>query len=73
MTSSEYMFAVSLAKISRREAARRDAIARKHGGNFVGPLTTAGNEGKSWYAIPNKGEPFNGRISAEILAEVAAS
>lgn len=45
--STVYMFGVSTKKITKREAARRDAIARKHGGNFVGPLTAAGNAGRS--------------------------
>lgn len=59
--STEYMFGVSTEKLTKREATRRDTIARKFGGVFVGPLTTAGNAGKSWYAIDNKGEPFNSR------------
>ena len=72
MKNSEYMFGVSTEKLTKREAARRDRIARKHGGNFVGPLTTAGNFGKSWYAIASRGEPFDQQTASEILAEVNA-
>ena len=64
---SEYMFGVT-SKVTKTEGRRRDKIARKHGGAFVGPLTTPGNAGKGWFAIPNLGDPFNARRSREILS-----
>ena len=79
---NEYMFGVSTKPITAAEAARRDAIAKKFGGTFVGPLTDAGNglreqiveltacEGKCWYAIPNRGSPFNRETENKILAAV---
>ena len=67
---NEYTFGVSTKPITAAEAARRDAIAKKFGGTFVGPLTAAGNEGKCWYAIPNRGSPFNRETENKILAAV---
>ena len=61
------MFGVT-AKVTKAEGCRRDRIARKHGGAFVGPLTMPGESGKGWFAIPNLGDPFNGRRAAEILS-----
>ena len=63
------MFRIRTEKLPKKEATRRDKIARKHGGAFVGPLTTAGNEGRSWFAVPNRGEPFNSRVEREIITE----
>lgn len=65
--NNEYMFRSTTEKITKREAQRRDRIARKHGGSFVGPLTIPGNVGRSWFTIENKGEPFNSRTAKEIL------
>ena len=67
---SEYMFGVSTKPITYSEAARRSAIVKKFGGTFVGPLTTAGNEGKCWYTIPSRGHPFDRETEDKILAAV---
>jgi len=64
---SEYIFGVTQ-PVTKREGIRRDRIARKHGGTFVGPLTIPGEAGKGWFAIPNLGDPLNGRRSAVILS-----
>jgi len=64
---SEYIFGVTNCKLTKTEGRRRDKIARQHGGNFVGPVNIAGNSAKGWFAIPNKGEPLNGRRAGEIL------
>lgn len=64
---SEYMFGVT-AKVTKTEGRRRDKIARKHGGTFVGPLTIPGESGKGWFAIPNLGDPFNRKREREILS-----
>lgn len=64
---SEYIFGVTNSKLTKTEGCRRDKIARQHGGNFVGPVNIPGNSAKGWFAIPNKGEPFNGRTAKAIL------
>lgn len=66
---SEYLFGrtTETGKLSRKEGVRRDKIAQRFGGNFVGPLNIPGNVGKGWFAIPNRGEPFNSRTAKEIL------
>lgn len=67
--NSEYLFGTTTEKLTKKEGARRDRIAQKHGGNFVGPVAIPGNMTKGWFAIPNKGEPFNSRTAKAILAE----
>ena len=71
ISTHEYMFGVSTKPITAAEAARRDAIAKKFGGTFEGPLTDAGNEGKCWYTISNRGHPFDRETENKILAAVA--
>ncbi len=65
---NEYIFGVTSEKLTKTEGRRRDAIARRHGGTFVGPVSIAGNSAKGWFEISNLGEPFNRRRSAEILS-----
>ena len=65
---NEYLFGVTYQKLSKSEGKRRDAIARRHGGTFVGPVSIPGNRSTGWFAISNLGEPFNARRSAEILS-----
>jgi hypothetical protein len=64
---NEYLFGVTYQKLSKSEGKRRDAIARQNGGTFIGPVNIPGNRSTGWFAVPNKGEPFNTRRSAEIL------
>jgi hypothetical protein len=65
---SEYIFGVTNGKITKAEGRRRDKIARQHGGTFIGPVSIPGNSATGWFAIPNKGEPFNGRTANAIMA-----
>ena len=64
----EYLFGVTQEKLTKKEGKRRDAIARRHGGTFVGPVNIPGNRSTGWFAISNLGEPHNTRRSAEILS-----
>lgn len=64
---SEHIFGVTYEPITKAEGRRRDRIAGKHGGSFVGPVSVPGNRAKGWFVIENMGEPFNSRRSEEIL------
>lgn len=67
---SEYLFGIDKSPVTKREAKRRDAIARRIAGNgaaYVGPASIPGNASRGWFAIPNLGEPHNSRRAAEIL------
>lgn len=64
---SEYLFGTTTAKLTKKEGTRRDKIAKKFGGSFVGPVSIPGNHLTGWFAIPNKGEPFNSRTAKDIL------
>ncbi len=65
--NSEYLFGTTSEKITKKEGNRRDKIAKKFGGCFVGPVNIPGNQTKGWFVIDNKGEPFNSRTSKKIL------
>jgi hypothetical protein len=64
---SEYIFGVTNEPVTKAEGRRRDRIASKHGGSFVGPVSIPGNRARGWFVIENKGEPFNRRRAGEIL------
>jgi len=65
---NEYLFGVTHEKLTKKEGKRRDAIARKHGGCFIGPVNIPGNSATGWFAVPNLGHPHNARRSADILS-----
>jgi len=74
---SEYFFGITHNKPTAAIAKRRDRVARKHGGAYVEVNRREGsalgiNHGRyqSWYAIPNRGNPFDAQIAAEIRAEL---
>lgn len=72
--SNEYMFGVTNGvKFSAREKARRDKIAKKHGGPsafFVNPEMPEGY--RAWFGIQNRGAPYDSQKSELILADVYA-
>ena len=67
---SDYFFGVTKAKITKKEAARRQRIAAKHGATFVGPVDLPGNQSTGWFACPNRGEPFDSQIARAVMAEL---
>jgi hypothetical protein len=76
---SEYMFGITTTKPTAAEAKRRDKVARKHGGAYTEVNRRAGsalgiNHGQyqGWFAIPNRGNPFDQRTAAAINDELAA-
>ena len=71
-TSSEYMFGVTHARVSAREAKRRDRICREEGGYGYTWLTEAGRY-TAWYSGPNLGHPFDGDLERRVLAREVRS
>ena len=72
---SEYLFGVSRVRVSKKEAARRDRICKKHGGYGYNQIdeshgTQEGGRWVGWYAGPNRGAPFDGQLASAVLAEV---
>ena len=62
-----FLFGVRAEKISKKEATRRNKIAREVGGRGCGYASTP--EG-SWFYGPNQGEPFDSRLAAEIMQAI---
>ena len=74
---SEYFFGITKSKPTAAVAKRRDRVARKHGGAYVEVNRREGsalgiNNGQyqGWFAIPNRGNPFDQNTAAEIRAEL---
>ena len=74
---SEYFFGITKTKPTAAEGKRRDKVARKHGGAYVEVNRKEGsalgiNNGKyqGWFAIPNRGNPFDQQTAGEINAEL---
>lgn len=68
---SEYYFGLGRGRLDTAEVARREAIAERHGCTFV--HTQLPGEGwRSWYAGPNRGEPFDRQLAADVLGEVCS-
>ena len=76
--SSEFIFGVGDGHLSQKVA----KIAKKHGAALVNHCDPGCKCGygcayncpatrRHWFAGPNRGEPFNGRLSDNVLAEVA--
>mgnify|MGYP003337572411 FL=1 len=66
---SEYMFGVTRENLSKREANRRDKIARQFGCTFT-TYSAPGNDVTGWYAGPNRGFPFDGQMEKAVLDSV---
>jgi len=76
---SEYMFGGGNGKVSTREEARVDRIAKKYGATFVaycGPECYCGHNcgggcnHRYWFASANRGEPFDGAMARAVESEV---
>jgi len=75
---SEYMFGCGNGQVSKRETARVDRIAKKHGAIFVtycGPECYCGRNcggcnHRYWFAGPNRGEPFDSNMASAVESEV---
>ena len=66
-----YIFGVSRTKKPATMAKTYDAIARKHGGEFIN--TSMPDEGeRSWFEVPDYGRPHNQNTANAILAEISA-
>lgn len=62
---SEHIFGVTIAKIDEKSAQRMHEIVREEGG--IGMATA---EGKSWFAKPGKGGPFDARFSRRVMHRI---
>lgn len=69
---SEYMFGVSRSKPSRRDAARMDRIAKRHGARLV-EATIPGIGYQRWFAGPNLGFPFDAAMASAVCDDLRAA
>ena len=74
---NEYMFGTSYDRITRKEAKRREQIAKKHGVWFTEINVKQGscpgiNNGRyqSWFSGPNRGWPFDDQLRERVLSEI---
>lgn len=65
----EHFFGTGRGRVSGRESARVDRIARRHGASFVA-VSLPGDGPRFWFACPNRGEPFDGATARAVMAEV---
>lgn len=69
---SEYMFGVSRSKPSRRNAARMNRIAKRHGAYLV-EATIPGTGYQRWFCGPNRGFPFDAAMASAVFADLRAA
>lgn len=69
---SEYMFGVTRRKPTRDHAKIIERIAEAHGATWI-EAELPGTGYQAWFAGPNRGEPFDRRLSAAVLADIAAT
>lgn len=69
---SEFMFGVSRAKPTRKDAKRMERIARKHGCSLI-EGTFPGDGYKRWFAGPNRGHPFDQALADAVYADLEAA
>lgn len=65
---AEFFFGVGRGKVSKREYARVEAIAKSHYADFTNLNMPEGP--RFWFSCQNLGEPFNSRTAARVMAEV---
>ena len=70
---SEHMFGVTWGLVSRRTERALDRIARKHGCGFVQAFRDGPDRPRSWFAGPNRGEPFDSESARAIIADAEAA
>jgi hypothetical protein len=71
MKMSEFLFGTTTEKVTRKNAVRFDKIAKIVAGKAAGFTTIHPPEGgvKSWFAIPNRGNPFDRQNANAILSQ----
>lgn len=62
---SEYFFGLHSGHLK----AAADRIAKKHGVEHVNFTEPTGNK-RGWFVGPNRGEPFNSRLAAAVMADI---
>lgn len=66
---SEFMFGVRRGTLTKEERAVRYRAARKHGCGFI-YVKLPGTGFQSWFAGPNRGNPFDRDLAAAVLGEL---
>ena len=71
---SEYCFGVTREKLSQREVARRDKIAKAVAGPLAGydQINDPGEGWSGWFSVPNRGMPFDLQVQREIEERLEA-
>lgn len=75
---SEYLFECGRGEVGKRETARVNKIAKKHGAHFVtycGPECHCGRNcggcnHQFWFVGPNRGQPLDSDLAKAVMAEV---
>ena len=65
----EHFFGTGRGRVSARESARLERIARRHGASFVA-VSLPGDGPRYWFLCPNRGEPFDGETARAVMADV---
>jgi len=68
-----FHFGVTTRRLPAREHARRRAIAKTHGAEWIGPVRIPGNDATGWFNAPNLGTPFDEAVARAVLADVGGS
>lgn len=69
---SEHMFGVSYERLSRKDAKRIDAIAKRYGAYLV-ETTLPGRGYMRWFCAENLGSPFDDKRADAVYLALAAA
>ena len=74
---SQYFFNITKNKPTKKEANRWNRISRKYGGAYVeinrkqnSCISINNGNYQGWFAIPNRGNPFDQNTQNDILNEI---
>lgn len=62
---SEHFFAVGRGKVSKQMTKRIESVIASTDATFSNP-TLPGDGPRYWFAVPNRGEPFNSAAAREV-------
>ena len=67
---SEYIFGTGHGKVSERERKRIDGVCANFAFNTAFSNPTLPEGPRYWFSADNRGEPFDGKLAAAVLAKV---
>ncbi len=67
---NEYLFLVESEILAKREIQRRERIAKKHDCDFVYLEHPQSPGARSWFAGPNRGEPFDSALREAVKQDI---